>query len=92
MGHRMVESRVTGHARVSSSGKINEHRRHGHRDRSVLSRQACPVIERRKREHGYRMVESRVTGHARVSEINEHCRHGHRDRSVEHAESRDMLG
>ena len=45
MGYRMVESRVTGHARVSSSGKINEHRRHGHRDRSVLSRQACPVIE-----------------------------------------------
>ena len=42
--YRMVEGRVTGHARVSSSGKINEHRRHGHRDRSVLSWQACPVL------------------------------------------------
>ena len=45
MGYRMVESRVTGHARVSSSGKINERRRHGHRDRSVLSWQACPVLK-----------------------------------------------
>ena len=44
-GYRMAESRVTGHAQVSSGREIIEHRRHGHRERSFLSWQACPVIE-----------------------------------------------
>ena len=82
----MVESRVTGHAQVSSVREIHEHRRHEHRDRSVLSWQACPVIELNgvRESTAWAIEWSRVTGHARVSssgKINEHRRHGHRDRS-----------